>query len=425
MSPVQRGQPYRARVLDTILANRLASSGAVLLEGPKASGKTYTAEQASGSQVFLDTDRAALTALEVDPALVLDPQRPPLLIDEWQLAATPVWNHVRDVVNRRGTQGLFILTGSAVPADDETRHTGAGRFARLRLRPMSLFESGESSGVMSLAELLSGARPASPRPLLTISDIVDLTVRGGWPMNLRLSITAAARANRDYLKTIAEVDLKRVDPARNDPHRANRLLRALARNTAMEYKVARIAAEAATDDETFARRTVYEYAAAFDRLMITEMQPPWATHLRSRARLRTADRIHFVDPSLAVAALAASSAQLLQDLNTFGYLFESLVVRDCRVYADASEATVYHYRDSDDLEVDLVVVAGDRWGALEVKLGESQVDEAAANLVSFARKIDTDKIGRPAFLGVVTGSSFGYTRKNDGVVVIPVGAFGP
>lgn len=418
-----RSQSYRPRVMDALLSDRLRSSGAVLLEGPKACGKSFSAEQVARSQVYLDLDPTARAAIRVDPALVLN-GAPPQLIDEWQLEATAVWNHVRHAINRRAAPGQFVLTGSAVPDDDAARHTGAGRFARLRMRPMSLYESGESTGVMSVSALLDGQRPTSPVSELTVPDLVDLVARGGWPLNLDLDVADAARANRDYLRTIAEVDITRVDPARNDPQRAARLLRALARNVAMDHKVARLAASADGDDSPLARTTAYDYLRAFERLMVTELQPAWSTHLRSRATLRTAARTHFVDPSLATAALDASPARMLRDLNAFGYLFESLVVRDFRIFADPLDGTVSHYRDSDGLEVDIIVSTAERWGAFEVKLGPAQIDEAAARLRAFADKVDTSRIGPPAVLGVVAGSGYGYTRP-DGIVVIPVGALGP
>lgn len=420
--PFQRREPYRSRVLDAQLASRLRSAGAVLVEGPKSCGKTFTAEQAARSAVFLDTNPAARAALGVDPSLVLNGQ-PPQLIDEWQLEATPVWNHVRDQVNRRAEPGQFILTGSAVPADDAARHTGAGRFAKLRMRPMTLEESGESTGVMSLAALLSGERPSSSATDLDVPMVAGLIVRGGWPLNLNLAIEDAAIANRDYLTTVAEVDIVRTDPARTDPERARRLLLALARNVAQEHRITRIAADAEGDDSTLARTTVYDYLRAFERLMLIETQPAWSSHLRSRSSLRTSARTHFVDPSLAAAAMAASPSALLRDLNTLGFLFESLVIRDLRVFADAIHASVSHYRDSDGLEVDAIISAPDRWGAFEVKLGPAHIDTAAANLLAFARKVDTDKIGEPAVLAVITATGYGYTRP-DGVVVVPVGALG-
>lgn len=415
---------YRHRIVDALLADRLASAGAVLIEGPKACGKTRTAEQAAASAVYLDRDEASLQALQVEPALVLTGEAPQL-IDEWQLDGTRVWNHVRAEVDRRGALGQFILTGSAVPDDDVRRHSGAGRFARLAMRPMSLVESGESTGAMSLKALLAGDRPTAPADPVPIQRTAELVVRGGWPLNLQLASTDAAAANRDYLTTIAEIDLPRLAGQRRDPVRVTRFIQALARNTAMEHVVARLAAEANSDDTSLSRLSAHEYQEALTRLMLLEVQPAWSPHLRSRARLRERPRTHLVDPSLAAAALDATPAKLVKDLNTLGLLFESLVVRDVRVYADAADAAVYHYRDSDDLEVDIVVEARDgTWGAFEVKLGAGQVDQAAASLLRFAAKVDTEKVGAPAVLGVITANGYGLTR-TDGVVTIPIGALGP
>jgi predicted AAA+ superfamily ATPase len=417
--------PYKDRVMDGILQQRLRSSGAVLLEGPKACGKTSTAEQVTKSQVYLDIDEAARAALEVDPALVLT-KSTPQLIDEWQINATRVWNWVRTEVNRRGKPGQFVLTGSAVPIDDVRRHTGAGRIARLRMRPMSLFESGESTGAMSLAALLDGQHPASPESLLSVDEVAGLVVRGGWPLNLTMTNPDAAQANVDYLRNIAEVDIQRVGGARRDPARVQRFLQALARNVAMEQKVARLAAETDGVDGQIARTTAYDILSILEQLMVVEAQPPFATHLRSRATLNKAPRTHFVDPSLAVAALQASKEQLLADLKTFGLLFESLVIRDLRIYADPVGGTVQHYRDSDGLEVDAVVqTSSGTWGAFEIKLGTGQIDAAAKTLTDFAAKVATEKVGVPAVLAIITASGYGYTRPSDGIIVIPIGALGP
>jgi predicted AAA+ superfamily ATPase len=415
---------YRRRVIDGLLTDRLAASGAILLEGPKASGKTFTAEQHAKSYVYLDTDEAVRQALQVDPSLVLNGE-PPQLIDEWQLDGTHVWNYVRAEVNRRKQAGQFILTGSSVPDDDIRRHSGAGRFARLIMRTMSLFESGESSGEMSLSALLAGDRPTASPLSLTARDIAELIVRGGWPLNLGKSSSASSRVNIDYLKTIVEVDVPRIGGARRDPASALRLAQALARNVAMEQKVTRLASEVAGDNEGLARTTVYDHLRIFERLMVIEAQPPWAVHLRSRATLLKASRTHFTDPSLAAAALQADAGRLVKDLNYLGLLFESLVVRDSRVYASPLDGTVYHYRDSDGLEVDVIIQTADgRWGAFEVKLGIAQVEEAAAKLLTFASKVDTTKSGDPSVLGVITSSGYGYTRP-DGIVVVPIGSFGP
>ncbi|MFM7253923.1 MAG: ATP-binding protein [Ilumatobacteraceae bacterium] len=415
---------YLPRVVDALLAARLASAGAVLIEGPKACGKTFTAEQQAASRLYLDTDDGARVALGVDPSLVLSGDRPQL-IDEWQLDATRVWNHVRAEVDRRQGSGLYILTGSATPPVDSRRHSGAGRFARLTMRPMSLYESGDSTGEMSLTALLDGHRPTARSTDATVSRFAELVVRGGWPLNLTRTIAAAAQANVDYLTTIADVDLPTIDPARRHPRLALRVLQSLARNTGMEYVVSRVARDASTDDSDIARSTVYDYLAPLERLMLLDPLGAWSSHLRSRARLRTSPRVQFCDPSLAVAALRAAPGQLLADMQFFGHLFEALVVRDLRVYASVVDGTVQHYRDSDGLEIDAVVTAGDgRWAALEVKVGSGEIDRAAENLLAFARKADTSRIGDPAALAVVTATGFGYTRP-DGVVVIPLAALGP
>ncbi len=420
----KRDRDYRPRVLDAVLQHRLQSAGAILLEGPKACGKTFTAEQFTASQVYLDTDQAALDAIRVDPSLVLNGM-PPQLVDEWQLEATRVWNHVRSEANRRGEPGQFVLTGSAVPEDDARRHTGAGRFARLVMRPMSLFESGDSTGAISLAALLAGERPTSTTTL-TVPKVAELVVRGGWPLNLSMPLDAAAQANADYLRNIAEIDISRLDGVRRNPALVQRLLQALARNVAMEQKPARLAAEVEGEDGAIARTTVYAFLDALQRLMVIEAQPPWSTHLRSRATLRTAPRTHLIDPSLAAAAVAAGPKRLLDDLKYLGLLFESLAVRDCRIYATPFDGSVHHYRDSDALEVDIIIQVRDGgWGAFEVKLGgEQAIEDAAAGLLKFAAKVDTGKVGEPAVLGIITANGYGYTRP-DGVVIVPIGALGP
>lgn len=415
---------YLPRVVDSVLAERLSSAGAVLVEGPKACGKTFTAEQQAASRVYLDTDDQARAALGVDPSLVLSGD-PPQLIDEWQLDATRVWNHVRAEVDRRQGTGWFILTGSARPPDDARRHSGAGRFARLTMRPMSLFESGDSTGEISVAALLDGHRPTARSTEVTVPRYAELIVRGGWPLNLTRTVAAAARANIDYLTTITEVDLSTIDPARRHPRLALRIMQALARNIGMDYVVSRVAQDASTDDSDIARSTVYDYLAPLERLMMLDPLEAWSSHLRSRARLRTSARVQLCDPSVAVAALRAGPDRLLADLRYLGHLFEALVVRDLRVFADAMDGTVQHYRDSDDLEIDAVVTAGDgRWAAFEVKLGQDNIDSAAANLLALARKVDTTKVGEPAALAVVTTTGYGYTRP-DGVVVLPAATLGP
>jgi hypothetical protein len=409
--------------VDAELATRLSSTGAVVIEGPKACGKTATARQIAASEVLLDVDDNARAAVAVAPARVLE-GAVPRLIDEWQTEPA-IWNHIRRAVDSRQRPGQFILTGSAVPADDITRHTGAGRITRLRMRPMSLFETGHSTGAVSLGKLLDRAPSDSPDPGLTVATIAERVAVGGWPGHHGRTVGQSLQALRDYLDEIRRVDIGRVDRTRRDPEKVGRLLSSLARNVATTVAVTTLAADTGGADGALKDDTAREYLTALERLMIVEDQPAWAPHLRSKSILRSAPKRHFVDPSLAVAALRGTPDHLLRDLRLFGFLFESLVVRDLRVYAQANDAVVLHYRDNTDLEVDaLVQAANGRWAAFEVKLGPGRIEEAAANLLTFARRVDTRRRGAPSALGVIVGTGYGYTRK-DGVVVIPIGALGP
>ena len=414
---------YRPRILDGELREQLQAAGAVVIEGPKACGKTMTAQQQAASSVLLDIDVGARQALAVDPALVLAGPRPRLL-DEWQVAPA-LWNLVRRAVDTSGQSGQFLLTGSAVPADDAERHTGAGRFAFLRQRPMTLFEAGRSTGAVSLRSLLAGDPPAAADPGLTLQDLSETLAIGGWPALQERPLKAAVRASRDYLEQVRQVDISRVGDRRRDPLRVAALLRALGRHSATEARLATLAADAAGADGGLDERTVADYLQALERLMVIESQPAWAPHLRSRARLRRAPKRHFVDPSLALAALGAGPERLLADLEWFGLLFESLVIRDLRVLSQPLDGEVFHYRDHYGLEVDAIVQLRDgRWGAFEIKLGEAQVEQAASNLLRFARSVDDQRSGAPACLAVICGKGYAY-RRADGVTVLPVGALGP
>ena len=414
---------YRPRVVDSELRQCLAGVGAVVIEGPKACGKTRMAQQLAASSVMLDVDQEARRALAVDPALVLRGARPRLL-DEWQVEPA-LWNAVRRAVDDSAEAGQFLLTGSAVPADDAARHTGAGRFAFVRLRPMTLLEAGDGGGGVSLAALFAAEPPACADPGLAISDLAALICRGGWPAQIQKPLAAAARAARDYLEQVRQVDVSRLDGRRRDPQRLAALLRAVARNVATEASLATLSADAVGADGPLDPRTVTDYLETLERLMVLESQPAWRPHLRSKATLRQASKRHFCDPSLAVAALGGSADRLLNDLELLGLLFESLVIRDLRVFAQALDGEVFHYRDNYGVEVDAVVQLRDgRWGAIEIKLGSAQVDAAAASLLRFQRQIDRRQTGEPAFLAVICGKGYGY-RRPDGVVVIPIGALAP
>lgn len=415
---------YRTRIVDTELRTRLGAAGAVLIEGPRACGKTETARQVAESEVLLDIDVAAQQAASIDPRLVLSGPRP-RLIDEWQLVPI-IWNHVRRSIDEGRDPGQFILTGSATPADDITRHTGAGRISRLRMRPMSFSEIGLGSGEVSMRDLLGAREVGAPDPGLSLGDVIEWTCRGGWPGSVDESLSSARRFVTDYIDEIRRSDVIDVDGKQRDPMRVLRFMRALSRNVATEVSERTLAADTGGSDGSLDLRTVRSYMDALERVFVVENQPAWAPRIRSRSKLRQAAKKHFVDPSLAVAAMRTGPDQLIADLNTYGLLFESLVLRDLRIGAQANDATVYHYRDSTGLEVDAIVESVDgSWAAFEIKLGgREHIDTAAGNLLKFRDRVDTATTGDPKKLAVITATGYAYERP-DGVAVIPVGALGP
>jgi uncharacterized protein len=415
---------YRPRIADEELRRRLEASGAVLIEGPKACGKTETARQQAESEVLLDVDESARAAVAVDPALILD-GKTPRLIDEWQVEPR-IWNHIRRAVDERRLPGQFILAGSAVPADDSTRHSGAGRISRLRMRPMSSFESGLSDGSISLRHLFEGDGSKAYDRGVTLRDVTEAITRGGWPSLQDAPLMDAMAGVADYLKEVCRTDVNQVDGIRRDPLRVRRLMSSLARNVATHVAMTTLAADAADGGgDPLKQHTVSEYLSALERLFVIEDQPPWEPHLRSRSILRKSPKRHFVDPSLAVAALGADLEGLLRDLNLLGFLFESLVVRDLRVYSQSSRGKVSQFLDNKGLEVDAIVEFEGRWGAFEIKLGgEENIEVGAATLRKFADEVDTRRSGGPAVLGVIVAGGYGYSRE-DGVQVIPITALGP
>ncbi len=411
---------YRPRIVDPELTEALAAVGAVLIEGPKACGKTETARQAAQSEARLDVDEEARLAATTDPSLVLRGETP-RLIDEWQLEPA-IWNHVRRAVDDRQASGQFILTASAVPPDDATRHSGAGRFSRLRMRPMTLSESGESTDAVSFRSLLDGAPVEAGESGLTVQRIAEMVTAGGWPDNLGATPEQAQRLVRGYVAEIARTDIQRVDGVRRDPETVSRLLRSLARNVATAASINSLRADVNGVDGNMKSETVSSYIGALARLMVTEDLPAWRPSIRSRTRLRAAAVRHFVDPSLAVAAMRATPERLLHDLGWLGLLFENLVVRDLRVYAQAIDAQVFAYRDESGLEADAIIeTSGGQWAAFEVKLGQRQIDSAAKQLIRLRDRVDSAVAGEPIALVVVTATGYGYLRK-DGVTVVPIGA---
>lgn len=411
---------YRPRVVDTGLAEALGAVGAVLIEGPKACGKTETARQAARSEVRLDIDEEARLAAAIDPSLVLRGEAP-RLIDEWQVEPA-IWNHVRRAVDERQGRGHFILTGSAVPPDDDTRHSGAGRFVRLRMRPMTLSESGHSTHAISFRTLMDGVPTQAGDSGLTVQRVAELVTVGGWPDNLESTPGQAQQLVRGYVTEVARADIQRVDGVRRDPETVSRLLRSLARNVATAASINSLRDDVNGADGNMKSETVSSYLDALARLMVIEDLPAWRPSLRSRTRLRAAAVRHFVDPSLAVAAMRATPGRLLRDIGWLGLLFENLVIRDLRVYAQAIDAQVFAYRDETGLEADAIVEAPDgRWAAFEVKLGQREIDSAAEQLLRLRGRVDTDVAGAPSALVVVAATGYGYVRK-DGVVVVPIGA---
>jgi predicted AAA+ superfamily ATPase len=420
---------YAERVLDRQLAEALASSGAVVIEGAKAAGKTETGRHQCASEVLFDVDQNARDVAQVDPFAVLEGATPRLL-DEWQLVPQ-LWNATRRAVDSRRSDAQFVLTGSATPADDMTHHSGAGRFTRLRIRPMSLAESGRSTAAVSLQEVLAGKPVKAADPKIGLRDLVEAVCRGGWPASRTRPLRAAMASARSYVEQVARGDIPTADGVKRDPIRMTALMRSLARNESTPAADTKLAADtglaASAGQAALHRDTVGDYVDALERLMVAEPQPAWTPNLRSRARLRNKPIRRFVDPSVAVAAIGATPAGLLRDLEYFGLLFESLVVRDLRVYSGPLGGQVWHYRDSAGLEVDAIVTAWDgSWGAFEVKLGASAavLDEAAGHLKAFAERVDTRLTGEPAALCVITGTGYAY-RRPDGVAVIPIGTLGP
>lgn len=414
---------YVERIVDAQLKERLESVGAVLIEGARATGKTETGLRASSSHAFLDTDQTARKLVELDPALLLDGPTPRLL-DEWQLAPE-LWNFVRRAVDERSRPGQFILTGSAAPADDHTRHSGAGRFSRLRMRPMSMAETGDSDSTVSLADLLAGKTPRSVNSGLGLAGVARRLVHGGWPSTLGASEKVSRRFAIDYLDQVSRLDIESGNRKSHDPARVASLLRSLARNSASEASMSTLAADAGGPHGVLHRDTVTRYLDALERIFVLEQQPAWSTHLRSKATLRGAPKRHLVDTSLSAAALGITAERLVRDPETFGILFESLVYQQLQIYSQPSDAVVSHYRDSNGVEVDSVVsIADGTWAAFEVKLSPNSIDAAAQSLLRFVDQLDTERVGRPHALGVITATGYGY-RRSDGILVIPIGALGP
>jgi predicted AAA+ superfamily ATPase len=413
---------YIKRLADIELQQRLERSGAVLVAGPKFCGKTETALNQGGSSIRLDIDPLVIDYMATDPNLILQ-GKTPRVIDEWHEHPT-IWNFVRRAVDDRHEKGQFILTGSANPVESVKMHSGAGRISRMRMRPLSSLESGISTNQVSLASLFDDVTPSSDSFYPDIPGIADQVIRGGWPENYGVNLKSAALMVQDYVDLLADVDLSRVSDSRRDPVKVRSLLRSISRNLASDTTIETLTRDAKGESGSFDRNTTSAYLDALERLMITEDLEAFNVNLRSSATLRKTPKRHFVCPSIAVAALGANKDQLIKDLRFTGFLFESLVLRDVRIYADIIGAKTYFYRNSADQEVDIIVQArnGD-WIAIEVKLGYGKVEEGAQSLLKFASKINTDEMKPPKSLNVITGAGMAHKRA-DGVNVIPYCALG-
>jgi predicted AAA+ superfamily ATPase len=415
-------QKYLKRIADKVLDIALESSGAVLIEGPKWCGKTRTAEEKAKSILYMqDSDNSAsyMKAADTKPSLLLKGETP-RLIDEWQMAPV-LWDAVRFAVDKRGGTGHFILTGSAVPMDNAAAHTGTGRISRMMMRPMSLFESLESNGSVSLKDLFDGTADGEGISTLTIEGLAYTLSRGGWPESVGEKESAALRRVYNYVEAVINIDVSRVDGVEKNPARVRALMRSLARNISTMANLSTIRGDIAGDEESTTEKTIASYLNALRRIFVVEDLPAWSPAMRSKTTIRTSPKRHFIDPSIAAAVLRVDPEGLLQDFNTFGLLFESLCVRDLRVYAHAIDGEVFHYRDKSGLEADAVVHLKDgRWGAIEVKMGAKEIESAAENLKILHNKINVDKMKEPAFLMVLTGGELGY-RRDDGVYIVPIG----
>lgn len=418
---------YRDRIADKLLEEKLDAMGAVLIEGPKACGKTTTAEQQAKSILYMDDPDTMVQNLQLAETNIrrLLQGDTPRLIDEWQIAPQ-LWDAVRFETDHRKNDGLFMLTGSAVPADDsKIHHTGAGRFAWLTMRPMSLWESGESSGDVSLGELFSHPEKVDGTNSLTMENVAFAICRGGWPKSLNKKTDKAALSQvKEYFEAITRSDISRVDGVDRDQQRAKRLMRSYARLQGAMAGIPTIVADMKTNEpEGMSDETVVSYIKALKKIFVIEDMPAWNPNLRSKTAIRTSDTRYFVDPSIAIAALGLGPDDLLNDLETMGLMFETLCVRDLRVYADANDGDVFHYRDKNGLECDAVVhLRNGSYGLIEIKLGgETLIEEGASNLNSLANMIDTTKMKKPSFKMVLTAvGQYAYLR-TDGVMVVPIG----
>ena len=425
MDKIMNKEKYIPRIVDAAVERYLATMGAVCIEGPKWCGKTWTSSYHSNSEFLVgnpDNNFQNRALAEMSPALVLEGETP-RLIDEWQ-EVPPLWDAVRYTVDQRGKKGQFILTGSATPKRKGVLHSGAGRIGKLRMRPMSLYESGDSSGKVSLHELCEGKLTPAITGEVDLRTLARLTVRGGWPGNLDINDADISLLPGEYLDAVIDDDVNRVDETRRDSRKVRLLLRSLARNestTATNRTLKNDIKE--IDDEDIDVETVATYLDIFNRLFLTDNQQPYSTKLRSSVRVKQAEKRHFCDPSLACALLKVTPERLIGDLATFGFLFEALCERDLKIYAESFGATLYHYQDYAGTEIDAVIELPDgSWCGIEIKLGANKIEEAAKNLIHIRDEIVKDEGKAPSALIVLCGLSNAAYQRPDGVYVVPLTA---
>lgn len=419
--------------MDTLLEKKLQAKGAVLIEGPKWCGKTTTAEEIANSKIMLakpDIKEHFKSLLEIDTDAALGGETP-MLIDEWQ-TVPKLWDAVRYTVDHRHAMGQFILTGSAVPdkdAEKEREHSGTGRFAWLTMRPMTLFESGESNGTVSLGELFQAPEKILQKNALKLSDIAFLICRGGWPIAVGLPEEAALEQAFDYYDAVTKEDVTNVDGVKRASERVQRLMRAYARHQGTQASIATLKGDLKNNDTTtLDEDTISSYLDALRKIFVVEDMPAWNPNLRSKTAIRTTDTRYFVDPSIATAALGLGPTDLMNDLNSMGFFFEAMCVRDLRVFAEALNGKVYHYRDKSGLECDAVVhLRNGQYGLIEIKLGgDSLIKEGAETLNELANQIDTTRMKSPAFKMILTATGeYAYRRPEDGIYVVPIGCLRP
>ena len=413
---------YMPRIVDSIIENKLEYMGAIVIEGPKWCGKSTTARQFCNSLVELqDPDKKIQydNISNTKPSLFLEGEKP-RLFDEWQMYPV-IWDSIRMNIDHSGLKGQYILTGSARPVENEVMHTGTGRITKLTMRTMSLFESGESNGKVSLTDIIN-RKDISGVSNLSFEDIINVMIRGGWPESLNIDGENKFKVATEYVQSLVNEDVRTVDGIERDKYKMGALLKSISRNVSTSTNKFTIISDITNlFNQEVSRPTADDYIATLEKLFVLEYVPATNLNLRSSIQLRTSPKLELVDPSIAIASLGLKKDDLINDLNFTGFIFENLCYRDLKIYAESIDADLFYFRDNKDFEVDFILKTRDgKWGAIEVKLGAKQIEEAAKTLIQFKDKIDIDKSGEPAFLMVLTASELSYIRE-DGVYVVSIG----